>query len=81
MKVIVDSCSRAELFEFIRFLKKVNSWASEESSALRAENKVLRAENEHLKEVIHELGCALDHVNDILNVYQISTLGTPDDEK
>lgn len=88
MKVIVEQCSRAELFEFVRFLKKVNSWAFEESNALRAENKALRAENkelraenEHLKEVIHELGSALDHVNDILYVYHISTLGIPDDEK
>lgn len=81
MKVIVEQCSRSELLEYIRFLKKINAELITANMVIRKEAQEHFGARLHLEDTIHELGCALDHVNDILNVYHISTLGTPDDEK
>lgn len=95
MIVMVKPCSRIEMVHACRRLRDANNRQSGWLRDLRIENASLsvasreladdvvrlRDANSYLMEVIHDLGCALDHVNDILNVYHISTLGTPDDEK
>lgn len=88
MIVIVKPCSRIEMAYACRRLRDANNRQAEWICDLRAQNEGLSSDvvrlrdaNSYLVEVIHDLGCALDHVNDILNVYHISTLGTSDDEK
>lgn len=81
MKVIVEQCSRRELLGYIRFLEGQLQLAMKENNRVREEAQDYFDKSVMLEDTIHELGIALDNVNDILNVYHLSTLGERDDEE
>lgn len=66
MRIAVEQCTRVQLLEII--------------ASLQERIFVLVSDNEHLRDTIHELGCALDNVGDILSAYELSRLGGRDDE-